>query len=62
MIDRAVRDACPLGHRADRDGLDAALDGEFFGRVEHRVAVVNLWPGHEQAKITEQMLCYQTRE
>jgi len=27
--------------------LDTALDGEFFGRVEHRVAVVHLWPGHD---------------
>ena len=40
VIDRAVGDAGPLSHRADRDGLDAALDREFFGRVEHRVAVV----------------------
>ena len=39
VINRAIGDAGPLGHCADRDGLDAALYGEFLGRVEHRVAV-----------------------
>src|SRR5262249_24989427 len=47
VIDRAVRDAGPLRYRADRDGLDAALDREFLGRIEHRIAVVHLWPGHD---------------
>ena len=32
--------------RADRDGLDAALDSQFFGHVEYRVAVVHLRSGH----------------
>jgi len=27
---------------------DAALDGQFLGRVEHRVAVVDLWPWHDR--------------